>query len=80
LKAPSPGVIRADGRQKYYLGSGLSPVWSPDGCWLAYTSVPTGGGHCEELEVFVLEIESWEPHSVDLPSSAVVVDWISQDP
>jgi Tol biopolymer transport system component len=80
FKTPSLWVLSADGREEHYLGSGISPVWSPDGRWLAYASWPAGGGSYEERSVVILDIESWEPQPAGLPEGAVVVDWVSQVP
>jgi len=80
LKTPSLWVLSADGQEEIYLGSGISQVWSPDGRWLAYASWLAGGGHSEDLEVLILDLENREPQLAGLPAGAVVVDWVSQDP
>jgi hypothetical protein len=69
-----------DGNEEYYLGSGVSPVWSPDGRWLAYLVWLAGGCHYEELKVFVMDTERYVPMQAGLPKGAVVVDWVNWQP
>jgi Tol biopolymer transport system component len=80
FETPSLWILSADGSKEHYLGSGISPVWSPDGRWLAYSIWPAGGGHYEELKVFVMDTESYVPKLAGLPEGAVVVDWVNRQP
>jgi Tol biopolymer transport system component len=66
-------IVRADGQEEeYHLGQCYTPVWSPDGRWLACTSTPQGLGS----GVWLMEVGTWNLHSLDLPSDAYLVDWI----
>ena len=74
-------VVRVDEQreEEYRLDGVISradphPVWSPDGRWLAFSSTPQGVGS----GIWLAEAETWNLHSLDLPSDAYLVDWIDQ--
>jgi Tol biopolymer transport system component len=72
-------VTRVDGQQEeeYPLATGHTRVniawaWSPDGRWLAFCSAGQDG----EIEHWVIEVGTWVPHPLDLPSDAHIVGWV----
>jgi Tol biopolymer transport system component len=67
--------VRVDGQQEeeYHLGQCSTPVWSPDGRWLACTSDPQGLGS----GVWLVEVGTWGLQPLDLPADAYLVAWIS---
>jgi Tol biopolymer transport system component len=66
-------VVNIDGRE-HHLGPCATPVWSPDGQWLACTSRPRvlGSGG------WLIEVGTWEVHSLELPADAQLVDWCNR--
>ncbi len=51
----------------------IEPVWSPDGNWLAFTSMSRDA----KLSITVVKIGEWKAYKVDLPFEDVkLVDWV----
>jgi Tol biopolymer transport system component len=71
-------VLRADGQgeQEIPLSTGRNDglAWSPDGRWLIFTHT------AEESLTWIAEVGTWSRRQVDLPSDAVVVDWLAGNP
>jgi hypothetical protein len=64
-------VMSADGEKEHHLACSCSnQAWSPDGRWLACTSTLPG------YEACLVEAGTLEPHRLDLPSDARLIDWI----
>ncbi len=67
-------VLRADGSDEQFLGSGSGPVWSPGGRWLAFTYTTPNG----ESAIRLAEVGAWRLRHVILPEDAALVDWITR--
>jgi Tol biopolymer transport system component len=73
-KAPGLWVAPSDGgEEEFELGRGDSPVWSPDGHWLAFNGALQNG----ESRILLAQVGTWEPRSLELPPGARLVDWAS---
>jgi hypothetical protein len=63
-RAPNLWVIREDGTEESYIGTGFSPVWRYDGQMLAYTAL----NEAQTEVVFLAEVDNWTSKQiVDLP-------------
>ncbi len=69
-------VAQADGQQEYHFAQSFSPVWSPDGRWLAFGSTPQGLGS----GIWLVEVGTWDPRSLNLPDDAHLVGWANPLP
>ena len=58
--------------EEYNIGLCSAWVWSPDGRRLACTSIPQSLG----AGVWVVEIDPWDVHGLDLPEGAELIGWI----
>ena len=75
-RAPNLWIIRRDGTEETYIGTGTSPVWRYDSLMLAYMAL----NEAQTEVVFLAEADSWTSKQiVDLPLPeriGLLLDWI----
>ena len=63
-------TINDDGSDERDLGSGLTPAWSPDSEWIAFSSANLGGG------ILIVRADGTGPERVLIPGDLALYDWV----
>ncbi len=76
-RVPDLVVMRVDGSQFTNLGSGATPLWSPDSSKLIFLHPDPGGGTYLEDELMLVDRDSWQAVPLDLPPGSRHIQWDS---
>lgn len=74
-EGPHLWVMRADGEEEHYIGTGYNPVWSPDGQWLAYNQESHDPKSDWDQEIWAVQIGMWE-QPAQLSGNGDLEGWI----
>ena len=76
-KPPHLWVMRADGEEEHYIGSGFNPIWSPDGQWLAYNQENEAPENIWDQGIWAVRSGAWD-ETEELPLSGDLEGWTGQ--
>jgi Tol biopolymer transport system component len=76
-RVPDLVVMRVDGSQFTNLGSGATPLWSPDSSKLIFLHPDPGGGSYLEDDLLLLNLDDWQALPLDLPPGSRHLQWDS---
>lgn len=65
-------VFRADGQEEHYLGTGRSPIWSPDSQSIMYSN-----SSMDKAGIWLANINNWQAYRVNLPEYSEINKWIT---
>lgn len=68
-------VVSRDRSTEVHLGWAQDPVWDPSSKFLAYTQWGREGTSFQDGKARVVSVDSWTPHTIDLPSDSFPLDW-----
>ena len=74
-RVPDLVVMRVDGSEFTNLGSGATPLWSPDSSKLIFLRPDPGGGTFLEDDLMIINREDWLATPLDLPPGSRHIQW-----
>jgi hypothetical protein len=74
-RVPDLVVMRVDGSAFTNLGSGATPLWSPDSSKLIFLRPDPGGGTFLEDDLMIINLEDWQAIPLDLPPGSRHIQW-----
>jgi hypothetical protein len=74
-RVPDLVVMRPDGSEFTNLGSGATPLWSPDSSKLIFLHPDPGGGSYLEDDLMIINLEDWQAVLLDLPPGSRHLQW-----
>jgi hypothetical protein len=76
-RVPDLIVMRVDGSEFTNLGSGATPLWSPDSSKLIFLHPDPGGGSFLEDDLMIVNREDWLATPLELPPGSRHIQWVS---
>jgi Tol biopolymer transport system component len=76
-RVPDLVVMRVDGSEFTNLGSGATPLWSPDSNKLIFLHPDPGGGTYLEDDLMIVNREDWLATPLELPPGSRHIQWDS---